>query len=118
MPKPPPNLKTSHLKPPTRRWFNQICAYYELESHHQRILLVAAEQWDRATEAREAIAEHGLVVTDRYGQLKTNPAAETERSSRILFLRSVRELQLDVESPGEEYARPATLPSAGRLRAV
>lgn len=102
--------KNDHLTAATRRWVEQICADYDLESHHLRILLTAAESWDRAATARQAIEKHGLMVKDRYGQLKTNPAAETERSSKILFLRAIRELGLDVEGP-EESPRPPVAPA-------
>ncbi|MCA9113961.1 MAG: P27 family phage terminase small subunit [Planctomycetaceae bacterium] len=98
---PTKKLKTTHLSTATRRWYDAIEREYELESHHKRILLTAAEMWDRAAEARAAIEKTGLMVTDRYGQLKVNPAVECERSSKVLFLRAVRELGLDVEAPGE-----------------
>ena len=53
------------------------------------------------------LAFPGVAVVDRYGQMKANPLIETERSCKILFLRSIRELGLDIEEP--ESPRPPTI---------
>ena len=106
-----PTLKTSHLRPATKKWYDSIRAEYSLESHHLRILLTAAESWDRAAQAREAIEQTGLLVLDRYGQHKVNPAVEAERSCKILFLRSIRELGLDVAEV--EAPRPPSIQGRG-----
>jgi phage terminase small subunit len=105
--------KIDHLQSATRKWFQQICRDFALESHHLRILLVAAEMWDRSVSARDSIAEHGLMIEDRYGCLKANPACELERSSKTLFLKAVRELGLDVTEPGESRP-PIILGNASR----
>ena len=106
--------KIDHLERPTKAWFREIVKGYDLESHHLRILLAAAEMWDRSASARDAIAEHGTMVLDRYGCWKANPACEVERSSKTLFLKAIRELGLDVEGR-DEPARPPAL-GAGRGR--
>lgn len=72
---------------------------WHLEPHHMRLLTLAAEAWDRCTEARERIAEEGLTIKDRFGQLRAHPAVAIERDSRLAFARLIRELQLDVEEP-------------------
>jgi hypothetical protein len=53
--------------------------------------------WDRAQWAREAIAKHGAVFTDRFGAPRSRPECAIERDARIAFARLVRELRLDVE---------------------
>ena len=45
----------SHLSKPTAAWFSQVLAEYELAPHHVRLLTLAAEAFDRAVDAREAI---------------------------------------------------------------
>lgn len=70
---------------------------YDLEPHHERVLTLAAEAWDRASEAREVLAAEGTYVTDRFGQRKAHPAVAVERDSRIGFARLLRELDLDGE---------------------
>lgn len=106
--------KIDHLERSTKAWFQQILKDYELESHHFRILLTAAEMWDRAASARESIAVNGVMIKDRYGCLKANPACELERSSKTLFLKAVRELGLDVTEPGE--SRPPIIPGIASRR--
>ncbi len=91
-----------HLRPLTRKWWASVVAEYELEEHHVRLLTAAAESWDRAQQAREALAKHGLVYKDRFGAPRARPEVAVERDSRIVFARLVRELALDVEPPASE----------------
>src|SRR5438874_2185699 len=90
-----------HLSVATRRWFRQVAAEFVLEPHHLKVLQSAAEAWDRCQQAREMIDKHGLLIKDRFGQPRLNPAVPVERDSRTAFLRAVRELDLDVEPPKE-----------------
>ena len=75
----------------------QILDDYELESHHSRILLLAAEAWDRGLTARQIITRKGMTFEDRFGQPKPRPEIAIERDSRLAFARLVRELGLDSE---------------------
>lgn len=84
-----------HLRVSTRAWWRAVVASYELAEHHRRILTLAGEAFDRAVEAREALAEHGPYFTDRFGQPKAHPALAVERDSRLAFARLLRELNLD-----------------------
>ena len=56
---------------------------YELEDHHVRLLTLACESWDRATLAREAIAEHGLTYTDRFNSPRKRPEVSVAESATI-----------------------------------
>ena len=103
-------LPPQHLKPPTRRWWASVVADYDLAAHHIRLLTLCGESWDRCTEAREALVEHGLTFTDRFGCPKPRPECAIERDSRIAFVRIIRELGLDDTEPPE--ARPPRI--AGR----
>ena len=59
-----------HLKPATRAWVRTVLSDYEMEGHHHRMLVLAAETYDRACEARDQITLDGPYVKDRYGCLK------------------------------------------------
>jgi len=61
---------------------------------------------DRMRAAQAAIAEHGEVVTDRYSQVKVNPACQLERDSRNGFLAALRALNLDLEPIRDGPGRP------------
>lgn len=87
----------AHLKRDTAAWWRSVIAEYDLEPHHERILTLAAEAWDRSTEAREIIAAEGAYANDRFGQRKAHPAITVEKDSRIAFARLIRELDLDGE---------------------
>jgi P27 family predicted phage terminase small subunit len=101
VPKPP-----KELRPETKRWWRQIGTDYELESHHVRLLTLAAFAWDRAMQATEAIKADGAYVHDRYGCPKQHPALAIERDNRVLFARMLRELALDVSAQGEPLRPP------------
>jgi phage terminase small subunit len=84
------------LKPATKRWINSLCKDYELESYHERLLLLCGQAWDRAQEARAKVDEKGPIVKDRFEQDKPNPAIDIERQSMLAFTRILRELGLDL----------------------
>jgi phage terminase small subunit len=104
------NIKPpSHLRAETKKWFSSVLEEYELEDHHVRLLTLACEAWDRATLAREAIAEHGLTYLDRFSSPRKRPEVSIAEAATIAFARLVREMSLDVEPP--EASRPPGLAS-------
>ncbi|GAB4240882.1 MAG: hypothetical protein Kow0032_28800 [Methyloligellaceae bacterium] len=70
------------------------------------LLSTAAEALDRMKAAQDAIAAHGEVVKDRYGQVKVNPACALEKDARNGFLASVKMLNLDLEPLRDGPGRP------------
>jgi P27 family predicted phage terminase small subunit len=115
VPKPP-----KHLRKQTRDWFASLVESYDFESHHLRLLQNACECWDRAQDARESLAEHGLTYTNARGEPKARPETSIARDAMALFARLMRELGLDVaDGPAEarEPQRPPRLAgTAGRRR--
>src|SRR3954447_15620482 len=105
----------AHLRNPTKKWFEGVLEAYELEAHHIRLLQLAAESWDRAEQARETLAAHGLTFMDRFDCPHARPEVAIERDSRIAFSRLIRELDLDTELPPSPR-RPALLRSNRRAR--
>jgi phage terminase small subunit len=96
-----------HLSASSRRWIKQILADFDLESFHFRLLIKAAEAWERSEQAREQLARDGITVPDRYGVLKAHPAVAIERDSRLAFARLLRELALDAAAPDSRPPRTA-----------
>ena len=109
----PPDIPKApkHLSTAAGRWWDAVVREYVLEEHHVRLLTLAAEAWDRCCEAREAIAKHGIVFEDRFGQPRTRPEVAVERDNRLAFARLLRELSLDT---APEESRPPALPRSGR----
>ena len=109
--KPPDSLALKHLKPATKAWFEQICREFELQSHHLKILQMAAESWDNYETARDAIAENGMTfVNKRFGDVKARPEISIMQNSRLAFLRALRELNLDIAPPENPRPNPLKYP--------
>jgi P27 family predicted phage terminase small subunit len=90
-----PRRSPTHLAPATAQWWRNVVNEYALEEHHERLLTLAAEAYDRAEQARDALGEHGLTFTDKAGRPHARPEVAIERDSRIAFARLTRELDLD-----------------------
>jgi phage terminase small subunit len=89
-----------HLEISTQKWVKSVLSDFELDEHHHKLLVLAAESWDRAVAARTVIDAEGMTYNDRFGQPKARPEIAIERDSRISFARLLRELALDgVDSP-------------------
>lgn len=117
-PSPPPlkpDFPPAHLRPETASWWKAVVVEFDLEQHHLRLLRLACEAWDRGQEAREAIAQHGSVYVDRFGQPRARPEIAIERDARISFARLMRELALDVDGP-DEAGRPPQIGSGNKRR--
>jgi P27 family predicted phage terminase small subunit len=106
-------IAPAHLQPATAAWWRSVQRDYVLEPHHQKLLTLAAESWDRCTQAREAIAKDGLTVSTKDGGVKAHPAVGIERDSRLAFARLIRELDLDVDTPVETRRPPALRSNRG-----
>ncbi len=98
----------AHLRRPTAAWWRAVVREYAVQEHHRRLLTAAAEAWDRMSEAREALAEHGTVFTDRFGAPRARPEIAIERDSRLAFARLLRELDLRGDSRPEEPGSSST----------
>jgi P27 family predicted phage terminase small subunit len=95
------------LTPPTREWFKSVSENYVLEEHHERILLLAGQSWDRAAEARERLDQEGLTVQTGQGSIKQHPLVRVEHEAREAFARLIKQLGLDdVEQPRRGPGRP------------
>lgn len=102
----PKNLKES-----TKSWIKKINHDYFLESHHQKLLILAGQAWDEAQASRKVIDKDGPVYLDRFQQPKKRPEVEIEADARIAFCRIMRELSLSEEPPDN---RPPALKYGGR----
>ena len=107
---PKPARPPRHLSKESAKWWRSVCAEYEFEPHHLKLLQAACETWDRLQQAREDIEKHGsLVVKTADGGLKAHPAVSIERDCRLGFARLVRELDLDGDAP--DASRPPSIAS-------
>jgi phage terminase small subunit len=94
-----------------------VHADYDLEEHHSRLLTMACEAWDRAAQAREIMAEDGIIVGGREAAVRPHPCIAIERDSRLAFARLIAQLSLDAETPvdtGMRTAQRSTRPGGWR----
>ena len=96
----------SHLSKPSQGWLRELLADFpDATATERRLLVMAAEAWDRAARARRLLDREGLVVSSSQGP-KAHPAVAVARDSMTLFSRLVAQLGLDdVEEPGPRIDR-------------
>ena len=92
------------LEPATRKWITSLKKRFVLEDYHLRLLILAAQSWDRAAEARRMIEADGPVQTDRFGQKKPHPSVQIEAASMMNFAKLLTESGIDLEK--SEDPRP------------
>lgn len=89
-----------HLSDESKRTWRRIAAEYELTPDAAGLLQVALECWDRAQQARELVTREGIVLGG-----KRHPATDVEKQAYGLYLRSMRQLGLDI-APAGPVGRP------------
>ncbi|MDB3912112.1 hypothetical protein N9381_10070 [Paracoccaceae bacterium] len=97
----------AHLNADTSHWWASVMAEYSLEPHHIRLLTLACEAYDSATEASEVLRHEGKIFIDRFDQPKPRPEVAIQRDSATGFARMLRELDLDVAAPTDRARLPA-----------
>ena len=91
-----------HLQAEGGDFWEAVLFDYDLEeTHHLKLLENACVCVDRIAQARRKIRKNGGFYKDRWGIPKEHPAQKNERENKILFARLIRELNLDLETPGE-----------------
>jgi phage terminase small subunit len=84
-----------------------LLAEYSIEDGAGLLLLqTALEAFDRMNQARDLITKYGAVTTDRFSQLRPNPATTIERDSRAAMLSALKALNLDLEPLRDAAGRP------------
>lgn len=97
----------AHLSKEAKIMWNDLIDEYGIgDCAGLRILRVALESFDRAQAARENIDRVGLLVKDKFGQVKPHPLLPIERDSRAAFLSGLKALNLDLEPLRDRPGRP------------
>lgn len=106
-------MKISSPKPPTGlslaagKWWKKLLDEYGIDDAAGLLLLETALQaHDRMHQARDLIAKYGAVTSDRFGQLRPNPATTIERDSRAAMMAALKALNLDLEPLRDAAGRP------------
>ena len=78
-----------------RKLWASINGEYDLEDEAAELLRVALENLDLADKARELLRTEGLAIDGR-----KHPASDSVKLHDEMFMRAIRQLQLDVVAPG------------------
>ncbi len=104
-PKKPTAPKT--LSSEAARWWRELVDEYSVDDVAGRLLLMTAlEAFGRMRQAQKALAKDGLVLKDRFGQIKPHPLNTVERDSRAQMLAALKALNLDIEPSRDGPGRP------------
>ena len=82
----------SHLTAGMQAFWRRLTRDYAFSPEHIRVLQLTCEQFDRAQAARERIATDGMLLGD-----KRHPLLGIEAKATELFMRGLRDLQLESE---------------------
>ena len=104
------NKPPAHLSNAMKSWWREVVETFELQHHHLLLLEATCQAYDRMTQAREAIAREGLVLSGR-----SHPAVVVERDSRAALMKGIHALALDVEAPAMNVR---TVPKRRRQRST
>ncbi|HJU18586.1 MAG TPA: phage terminase small subunit P27 family [Stellaceae bacterium] len=85
-----------HLSAEAKRLWQRLRDDFRIDDAAGLLLLKnALEAHDRLTEARRILKKEGIVVRDRFGQPKQNPASLIERDARQQLLAALKALRLE-----------------------
>lgn len=90
-----------HLATETGKWWVSVVNEWELSAHHKMLLTAAGSSWDQMKVAEESIAKTGLTYRDRFDAPHAVPEVQIAKDAKALFVRIVRELNLDNTAPDE-----------------
>ncbi len=94
--------KLQDLQPETARWYAWGLDTWELDHTERRLLLLAAEAWDRYKQAKRILDEEGLTFRARGKRPMARPEIAIEKDSRSAFSRLIGQLGLDSAGEPEE----------------
>lgn len=109
-PKPP-----EHLSGNARTWWAAMIEEFDFADDPAGLAMLtsAAVQLQRLNAYGEAIRRKGVIITDRFGMPKENPACVGERAAGNLFRLLCRELGIDPDN-GEAPRAPRIAPGTRR----
>lgn len=95
--KSPPGLKKSGKK-----FWREVMAEFDIEkSYDLSRVRMACTCLDDIDESEKSIKSDGLFLKDRFQQIRENPASKTIRDNKLLFVKIIRELGFDIDTPGD-----------------
>ncbi len=100
-----PPAPPGHLSEEAAGHWSRLVGEFELGPEGLLLLEGALESFDRMRAAQAEIAAKGLLLQDRFGQWKANPACAIEDAAKRQVTAQVKALGLDIE-PLQATGRP------------
>ena len=86
------------LSKESQKLFDNVKRDYRITDEAGLLLLqIVCESLDLIRSAQAEISKHGLVVVDRYNQVKQNPASSIQRDAKSSMLQALKQLNLDFD---------------------
>ena len=90
------------LKAAGKRFWKKVLSEYELTGAHDlERLSMAGKCLDDLAEAEKRVKDDGRFTNNRYGSVVEHPGVKMIRDTRLLFVKIVREMCLDIVEPGD-----------------
>ncbi len=90
------------LKKTGKIFYNKVLSEYELtDAHDLERLAMAAKCLDNVKEAENRVSSDGMFTRNRYGNTTEHPGLKTIKDMRLLFIKIIRELGLDITPPAD-----------------
>jgi P27 family predicted phage terminase small subunit len=97
---------TESLEPPEglkekgKEFWEKVLSEYELiETHDLERLAMACKCLDNLTAAEDRVNNDGMFIKNRYGNIVEHAGLKTIKDMRLLFVKIIRELGLDLAVP-------------------
>ena len=82
------------------RFWAKVLGEYELqEAHDLERLIMACKCLDDVIVIEERLKIDGRFTQNRYGGITEHPGGKSSRDTRALFIKIIRELNLDIAAP-------------------
>jgi len=81
--------------------WNSVVSTWEMDGAAHVLLANCCRALDRAREVERILAKDGPTLKDRFGQLQQHPCVRTLAVEHGIFLRTLKQLGLDIEQIGQ-----------------
>lgn len=90
------------LKGPGKKFWDKVLSEYEItEAHDLERLFYGCTCINEISMAEKIVSTEGAFIKDRFDQVREHPGMKTIRDNKLLFVKIIRELGLDLERPQE-----------------
>ena len=97
------------LSTEAKKLYDEIKSSYDIQDEAGLLLLqTSMESFDLMRKAQSAIDKDGLLIKDRFEQLKSHPATVTLRDAKSSMLMALKSLNLDLEPLRDGRGRPGS----------